>query len=182
MEHACAERRLRRDRHLRRRRGTVALELAAAAGPLLLLVLGVMEVGYDMFVQEALDDAVNTAARLVFTGQQTGAQGYAAFVRNAVCPAVSQILECQYLYVNVAPVAAGYDYYTMVPAVLNPGQNTVCTGAPGQFMLLQAWYAGPTFLGALFPAFSGNVGGSLAHVTYTSAGFVNEQFTGGQTC
>ena len=164
----------------RDRRGTVTLELAAALVPL--LVLGVMEIGYDLFVQEALDSAVNTAARLVFTGQQTGQQGYAAFVQNAVCPAVANILECRFVYVNVQPVPAGADYYTMVPPALSPGANTVCTGSAGQFMLLQAWYTGPTFLGALFPSFSASIGGSLTHVTYASAGFVNEQFVGGQPC
>ncbi len=188
------------------RRGHVALEFAAAAIPLMVLLLGTMEVGYDLYVQEALDNAVETAARSVQVGSDTGSnnENSAAFAAAAVCPALRALLNCDQIVVGVAPLPSNgnvqYDYYTapaegmlsghfLLPLGTQGGSSgaagtngTVCTGTAGQMMLITAWYIGPTFIGGLIPAFATNAfNNQLQHITSASAGFVNEQFTGGQT-
>jgi Flp pilus assembly protein TadG len=170
---------------MRDRRGAAVLEFAIVALPFVTLVLGVMEVGFDLFVQVTMDAVVNQAARSVQTGSVQGSAGEssAAFAAAAVCPALGGLLSCSQIVVGVAPVPSGSNYYN------NPGTMTlagaaagaVCTGVGGQMMLIQAWYLGPTIAGALIPSFSTRYNGALVHVTSASAGFVNEYFTGGQT-
>ncbi len=169
------------------RRGVVALEFALTAFPLMALLLGVMEVGFDLYVQTALDYAVDVAARSVQTGSIKGSNGEssAQFAAAAVCPQLLTLMTCNNLIVGVAPIPKGYDYYTAPPAVTLAkavsSTGDICTGTGGQLILLQAWYLGPTFLGRLIPNFATTYNGELVHFTVASAGFVNEYFSGGQT-
>jgi len=177
------------------RRGAAALEFAILAIPFLILILGTMEVGYDFFVQIALTNAVNVAARSVQVGTtQAEATGTAAssWVANAVCPALGGLLECGQLYVSVSgiPSATGKNYYTYISAnppsltTMTSTSNSACTGAAAQMMLLRAYYLSPTFIGMLVPVWSQPSPLSPAkrvHVTYASAGFVNEYFSGGES-
>jgi Flp pilus assembly protein TadG len=50
------------------RRGAVALEFSIVATAFVVLTLSAMEVGYDLYVQEALDNAVETAAPITARG------------------------------------------------------------------------------------------------------------------
>jgi Flp pilus assembly protein TadG len=172
---------------LRDRRGAAVLEFALVALPFLVLMLGVMEVGYDLFVQVALDAAVENAARNVKTGSVTGYSGEtsAQFAAAAVCPGMSGLFSCSLLVVGVQHIASGYNYYSnpspMTIANAASASGSVCTGTGGELMLIQAWYTGPTFAGLLIPGFATTYNGSKVHLTTASAGFVNEYFSGGQT-
>jgi Flp pilus assembly protein TadG len=168
------------------RRGAVALEFAILAVPFLIMLLGVMEVSYDLYVQEELDTAVERASRSVQVGNVQGYAGEseAAFAAAAVCPALTGGLSCSALTVAVTPVpaGAGNNYFNQPPPSFQQGsQGCINTGTPGQLMWLVAWYDGPTFLGTLVPGFAtkGSNGG-LVHRTYASTGFVNEYFGGGE--
>jgi hypothetical protein len=60
--------------------------------------------------------------------------------------------------------------------------DSVNTGCAAQMMLLRAYYISPSFLGMLVPKWSipwPTPVGPRVHVTYASAGFVNEYFAGG---
>jgi Flp pilus assembly protein TadG len=171
----------------RRRRGTVSLELAILAVPFFIMLLGILEISYDFFVQAALDSAVETVARTVQVGgfQGTGTSNSQSIV-NAVCGELSAMLACKQMTVSVTPVASGHDYYSAsVHACVsssNPGAAGVNTGTGGQLMVLGAWYNGPTFLGALVPGFAtSNGSGGLGHRSFASAGFVNEYFGAGES-
>jgi hypothetical protein len=51
-------------------------------------------------------------------------------------------------------------------------------------MILRAYYLSPTFIGMLLPVWSQASPSSPSkrvHVTYASAGFVNEYFSGGES-
>jgi Flp pilus assembly protein TadG len=182
------------------RRGAVALEFSIVAIAFLILTLAAMEIGYDLYVQEALDNAVETAARGVQVGTDNGTGLTASqFVQQQVCPGLRAVLNCNQLIVAVTQLpqqANGqqYDYWTAPPqagdlynhfytplADADSGNGVLCTGTAAQLMLVQAWYIGPTFLGALIPSFSTLFNGQLQHITMSSAGFVNEDFSGGQT-
>jgi Flp pilus assembly protein TadG len=178
------------------RRGVVSLELAILAVPFFMLALGTMEVGYDFFVQAALSNAVNVAARSVQVGSaQASATGAAeaAFVKSSVCPALGRMLDCGQLYVSITaiPSGVGQNYYTYLAAnppnltTMASTSDSVCTGGAAQMMLLRAYYVSPTFIGMLVPSWSQNFPagtGPRVHVTYGSAGFVNEYFAGGEAC
>jgi Flp pilus assembly protein TadG len=177
------------------RRGTAAVEFAILAVPFFVLVLGTMEIGYDFFVQITLTHAVNVAARSVQVGAiQANASGTAEsqWVVSAVCPALGSLLNCGQLYVSVTaiPSGTGQNYYTYISAnppslaAMTSSSNAACTGAAGQMMLLQAYYLSPTFIGMLIPSWSQPSPvppNPRVHVTYASAGFVNEFFTGGES-
>ena len=169
------------------RSGTTAVEFALVAVPFLIMVLGIMEIGYDLYVQVALDNAVQTAARSVQVGSVKGASGEtsAQFVTSAVCPALSPGLDCALLTVGVKTIPGGSNYYSnptpLTLAAASSAGGSICTGQGGQLVILQAWYAGPSFLGGLIPSFSSSSGGNLVHFTTSSAGFVNEYFSGGQS-
>jgi Flp pilus assembly protein TadG len=179
-----------------RSRGVVAMEFAILAIPFCVLFLGTMEVGYDFFVQIALTNAVNQAARSVQVGAtQFAGSGTAeaAWVSSAVCPALGRLLDCGQLYVSVTdiPSGTGQNYYTYLSA--NPpsltamvsSSNSAATCGAAAMMLLRAFYLSPTFLGMLVPIWSQASPvkpGIRVHVTYASAGFVNEYFTGGAAC
>jgi Flp pilus assembly protein TadG len=170
------------------------MEFAILAVPFLILFLGTMEVGYDFFVQAALSNAVNVAARSVQVGtSQTYSTGTAeaTWVAQSVCPALGGLLDCGQLYVSVSgiPSGTGQNYYTYISAnppslaTMTSSTNSACTGAAAQMMILQAYYLSPTFLGMLVPIWSQASPvspGTRVHVTYASAGFVNEYFTGGE--
>jgi Flp pilus assembly protein TadG len=177
------------------RRGTAALEFAILAVPFLVLALGTFEVGYDFFVEAALDNAVHVAARSVQVGTaQASASGsnVNSWVASAVCPSLRGLLDCGQLYVSVTavPSGTGQNFYTYIAA--NPpsvttttgSSDSVCTGTGGQLMLLRAYYLSPTFLGLLVPSWSqsspvSNTG--RVHVSFASTGFVNEYFSGGKS-
>jgi Flp pilus assembly protein TadG len=177
------------------RLAATTLEFAIAASALMLLVLASFEVGYDFFVAEALDYAVHVASRSVQVGTSQGsAKGSAAsfWVTQQVCPALGALLSCNNLYVSITaiPNGAGQNYYTYIAA--NPpslasmmsSTNPVCTGSGGQMLLLSAYYLSPTFLGLLLPAWSQpspSNNSMRVHLSYASAGFVDEYFPGGET-
>jgi len=178
------------------RRGIVTLELAILAVPFFMLVLGTMEVGYDFFVQAVLSNAVGVAARSVQVGNNQAAATGAAevtWMKSAVCPALSRLLDCGQLYVSVTsiPNGVGQNYYTYLsanpPSLANmaSSSDSVDTCGAADMMLLRAYYVSPTFLGMLVPGWSQNFPantGPRVHVTYASAGFVNEYFAGGEAC
>jgi Flp pilus assembly protein TadG len=165
----------------------VALEFAILAVPFLIMLLGVMEVSYDLYVQEELDTAVEHASRSVQVGAIQGYAGESAaqFAAAAVCPALTGGLNCNALTVAVTPVPAGAanNYFTQQPPNFQQGTTgCVNTGGPGQLMWLVVWYDGPTFLGTLVPGFATKgVNGDLVHRTFASTGFVNEYFGGGES-
>jgi len=172
---------------LRERRSTVTMELAALAVPFLVVMLGTMELGYDLFAQQVLDYAVEAAARAVEVGAAQGAAGEnsAAFAASTICPATWGLLNCNAIVVGVAPVTTGTNYYTNtnVITLANAASQTgsICTGQAYQFMNIQAWYIGPSFVGNIIPSFSTTYNGKLVHIAQSGAGWVNEPFSGGQS-
>ncbi len=189
-------------RLVRDRRCVVSMEFGILAVPFFAMMLGLMEMGYDLFTQAVLNTAVEQSARQIQVGNVVGQVGEtSAQLANAlVCPNLHGLLECQNLTVGVlplpnvgnAPTGPQEDYYkardvinyTAAAGTTNNGVTTggqICTGGSGQLMLLAAWYNGPTFVGQLIPLFGSvvNINGApkRVHVTYATAGFVNEYFT-----
>jgi Flp pilus assembly protein TadG len=203
VEPSPAGRRLRRwlgvAAELRRtKRSAVALELAIAALPFFLLFLGTMEISYDLYVQSAMNYIADQVALQIYEGnaqQHDPSAGGAAFVSTYVCPIANALLECNKIQMNIQPVPVNTDFWNYMknvapPYVTGSGPSAtlatstwnVCTGGPNTPVLLQAVYAGPTFIGAFIPDFVVTWGGGLIHPTYATQAFVNQGFPATAAC
>lgn len=186
---------------LRERRSAVALEMATVALPFMLMMLGVMETTYDLYVQAALNYILQQTAKQIWSGQiaLSASQSSTSFVTTYVCPLSAGLLECGLISMNtqrMVQVAQGTANTTTTADFFHIGQTsyvsggtlsvstwTVCSGGPTSVDMLEAVYAGPTFVGALVPSFTiKNASGARIHATYASTGYGVEQFTQATSC
>ena len=168
----------------RARRGAAALEFAVVSLPFLSLLIFLVELGYDFYAQVCLDYGVQAAARQIQIGAAQGATNASVFQTNYLCPALSGLLPCSYVSVNIQPLASGSDYYATVSVTLPKDKNgkldtsgyVYCPGQPNQLMLVQAIYTSPSLIGLVVPAMATATASGLAHVTMSSSAFINENF------
>jgi Flp pilus assembly protein TadG len=160
----------------------MALEFAVVALPFTVFLVFLLEIGYDFFAQVALNYGVQTAARQIQIGVAQGANSAAVFQTNYLCPALTGLLPCSSITVNVLPVTS--DYYSSVSATLptNAAGNldmsgfTYCPGKPNQLMLVQAIYTSPSLVSAVIPSMATSTAAGLVRVTFSSTAFINENF------
>jgi Flp pilus assembly protein TadG len=162
-------------------RGAAGLEMAFVMLVLMMFIIGIIEVGYTFYVQQALDFALMQAIRQVATGQlQSSATSLASFQSVAFCPAVGPFLPCASIAVNVQPVSGFTASTVAVPmsgGSFNPSGFEYCPGAPGQLMMAQAVYPAPTFLLKFLPGGTTTYQGQTVRLISSAAGFVNEYYT-----
>lgn len=161
------------------------MEMGFLAVPFFVMLLGAAEISYDLYVQAALDEAVENAARAVWTGQVAGQMTFQSFVNAAMCTttttltSIGGLLDCSQIIATVEHVPSSQDLFTYPakPYVTGTGPSATlavsswpapCPGAPGTMNLIQAVYAGPTFLGSLIPNFIVTYNGQYVHPTYAS--------------
>jgi hypothetical protein len=174
------------------RRSSVTLQLSIIAIPFFLLALGAMEVSYDLYIQAALNFAVSEATRQIWTGTAQGSLSSTSFVNSYVCPTLGGMVDCSLITMRVRPVRpfSSTDFWGFMNLYSLPnyqtgsgksgtlsigdGTWTVCTGDPGDAVLVEAVYTGPTFVGGFVPTFVVTYGGALVHPTYASSAFVNQ--------
>lgn len=100
------------------RRGAVVVEFALVAAPFIALLLAILQSSLAYLAQEALESAVEVAARGIVTGQTQAAdlQGLgtgltkaqlAERFRSKGCQSLPSFLSCSRLFVDVQSVAAG---------------------------------------------------------------------------
>lgn len=80
----------------RNEEGTTAVEFAMVIGPFLFLLFGILSVGFYFFVTFSLEHAVESAARVIRTGQaQSGTTPLtAATFKTQVCSKLPAFMEC----------------------------------------------------------------------------------------
>ena len=167
------------------RHGSTALEFAILIIPFWLFLLFLFELGFDFYVQLALDYAVQQSGRLLQTGAGSAATTSTVFKNDCVCPVVAGFLNCGQITLTAYPVTTT-DYYTnalagggfvpLTAGALNTASWGFATGAPNAPMFLQAVYTSVSIVGMLFPSMSVAYGGARVHVTTSSVGFLNEQY------
>ena len=103
--------------------GATAIEFAMVAGPFLMFLYGIISIGLYFFSQFALENAIETAARQVRTGQAQSAGLSQQQFHDSVCANVPSFVSCANLVVNVA----SYVNYAAIaaPSCIDPN-----TGAP----------------------------------------------------
>lgn len=87
----------------RNREGVTAVEFAIVALPFLLFVLGIMAVGLQFFTINALDSAVQTAARKIRTGEAQRAGMKLSEFKDLVCESGGHYIQkdCEQIYIHV---------------------------------------------------------------------------------
>jgi Flp pilus assembly protein TadG len=178
----------------RHRRGTAALEFAILSVPFFLLILGVCELSFDLFLQEATDLALQEGARQMEIGAGTGATGESNFVKNYVCNTPpGKMLVCSNFHIKVQDLTSTQDYSSpsvstgtlpMTGNTLNlasyegtNGVSVFCTAPPGTLIMISAIYIGPSFLSGLLPGmFSEVYNGKNVHAVLSQVGVASEEF------
>lgn len=165
----------------RDRRGGAALEFAVVSLPMLTMLVFLAELGYDFFAQVSLDYGVQSAARQIQIGTAQSSSTAADFQDKYLCPALSGLIPCSSVAVNILPVIR--DYYADASADFRDASGRFdtsayryCPGKPNELMLVQAVYTSPSLIAAIIPAMATASAGGFVHVTQSSTAFINENF------
>jgi Flp pilus assembly protein TadG len=113
--------------------GLVALEFALIGPALVGLLMLMLEMGFLLYAQTALDFAAREAARNMATGQATAANR-TGFQSLVFCPFLSPMLSCAGVTVVLQPVTDFQSAMVSTPA------SQFASGSSGSLMLLQATY------------------------------------------
>ncbi len=168
-------------RGLRRdRRAAAALEFAIVSMPFLGLVLGLATVAVDMYLQEALDIAVQAAARQVQLGQVPATYSAGDFAGKVFCPAFVIFAPCTNVLVTLQPVTdyLSADVVATQTAAQLGSSGSFCVGQPGQLMFARVVYLAPII--SQFWPYAGQVSinGSIGTGLVSTAAFANENPSG----
>lgn len=106
--------------------GSTAIEFAVIGGMLIIFVLGIVGLGMYFLVNSSLQSGVETAARIIRTGQSNNAQMNITSFRQAVCDSMNAAIDCKKLsiLVNTAPDWSELDLSSCV----NGGNMSASTG------------------------------------------------------
>jgi Flp pilus assembly protein TadG len=129
-------------RFLRHCGGASALEFAIVATPLILLLLGVLEVGLVYLATFSLEHAVAQGARLVRTGQAS--EWDAATFKQHVCDALVPPVDCSGVVLDVRSDYSSFANITLDnPLDANGNLKTSFPyepGAGGDIVVVRAYY------------------------------------------
>lgn len=140
----------------------MAVEFAFVSLAFIMLVVGIMQVGFCLFAKVVLDNAASDMSRDLQTGlaKSTAAAGVKTFASVTVCGALKGLLDCSRVKVTLYPVS---NYLT--------GGGTVPfdPGVSKSLMLLNVTYTSP------LPTWPLQVGNGATPLSFTaSVPFVNE--------
>jgi Flp pilus assembly protein TadG len=163
------------------RRGTAAVEFAMLALPFFALLCGIIEIGMLFVVSTTLEDATNSAARQIRTGQtQTGATPSSAvnFVAM-ICGDLSWLGSActNNLSIDVRTFSSFSSVAAPQPVVngvFTPSALTYNTGGPCDIVVVRAYYQWSLMAPLMDPALQ-TLSGGKALVT-AAAVFRNEPY------
>lgn len=178
-----AIRRMRRDG----RSGSAAIEFAFIAPVLFLFLFGIIETGVLFFANGALQNAMDDTARLVRTGQLSGALT-ASDLKNAICPEVAGIISAADCNANLQVDLRSYSGFTgaSYPGVTNPN-GSLNTGAMAvqatgdcQVVLMRGFYPWTIMTPMMAPLLQNMPNGQ--YLLTAAAAFRTEPYTSGASC
>ena len=133
-------------RWLRQEQGAAAVEFALIAAVFLWLVMGLVELGMLMFLNNGLEDGVDRAARLLRTGQTRRQNIDVSKFRRHICDQV--LLKDSCMSKLIVDVRA-YPDFASIPDLSKPQRDKngnlnlhaqYVKGAPRQVLLVRAFY------------------------------------------
>jgi Flp pilus assembly protein TadG len=167
--------------------GASALEFALLVAPLLVLLLGVLEVGIVFFANFTLENAVSQGARLIRTGQAQAGSFDATAFRTEVCKHLSAPITCANLKLDVRHFTNFSGISLTNPLDANGNLKTSFTydpGVGGDVVVVRAFYEwnitakfpqAITFIDTRINMGLGNMGNGDRLLSATAA-FRNEPF------
>lgn len=166
--------------------GATAVEMALISPIFFAMLFGIMQLGYRFFVSEALDTAVNTAARNIMTGQ-VQAQGITTAVafKNAMLCQTSGVrvmpsfIDCSSLVIDVQPISNfSASAFTSTASDLLTGASpaTFNPGAAGTIVVARVAYGLPAIAPQLTGGGAVTVGGQDVYALMATVVFRNEPF------
>lgn len=162
---------------LRAEDGTTAIEFAFVALPLVAILVAIFETCSLFVAQEVLQTATSKSARLIETGQAQLTSMTAAQFKQALCSQASVLFQCTGIYVNVRKFSSFSSVNWTSPiknGMIDSNQITYSAGAPGDIILVQAFYDWPVLLGPLGFSLSNMKDGG--HLIVAAAAFRNEPY------
>ena len=173
-------------------RGTTAVEFGLIAVPFFGLLLAVLQTGLYFFASEALDVAVQDAARNIYTGtaQTAGVATAAAFSSKYLCPTTGgrklpSYIDCTQLIIDVRS-ASSFAATDTTSDIYN-ATTQFCPGAPGDIVVVRVIYPLPVLIPVLGRTGSSSVGvlrtgmvnnGGWKQILLGTAVFQNEPYDG----
>ena len=174
--------------------GATAVEFGLVLFPFIATMLVIFENSLDLFMTEALDNATRKATRQIQTGAaQAGATNIGGmssdqFRQNIFCPLLPAFMSCANVVVDVRAdtignVANGFYKYVntaktaLLTPVLDSTQSAFCTGTPGQYVTVRAYYGAPLLTSFLTGNTPVSVNGISGRLLSSSAAIKNEGFT-----
>jgi TadE-like protein len=129
------------------RAGVVALEFALIGPVFLTFVLGILQVGFLLFAQVALDYALRETSRQVQVGNAQTIMTPDAFHTILFCPVMSALIDCSSVIISLVPVTDYHTEATQTPPFVNGQINQAALGytpgGSGSLMQLRAFYTPP---------------------------------------
>jgi Flp pilus assembly protein TadG len=124
--------------------GATAIEFALLAGPFLLIVLGLIEIGVQYFASTSFESAVQRSARLIRTGQAQAQAMDLSSLRKTVCDDIYNLFDCMN---NTAFQVSILSSMTSVPAdsaVDKDGkfvlEESFSSGQGSDYVLVRGYY------------------------------------------
>lgn len=142
-------------RYGKSREGVTAIEFAMVATPFFFVLISLFELGIMLFAEYALAQNVETAGRLIRTGQiQMGLNGHKntkTYFRDSVCGNLSIILDCDNkLFVDVRKFTNFSDIAGNLPNAFKSGTTELSDdittntqfngGAAGEIVTVRVYY------------------------------------------
>ncbi|MFY9629556.1 MAG: TadE/TadG family type IV pilus assembly protein [Methylocystis sp.] len=178
--------------------GATIVEFAMVAGPLLFMIIGVIEISLGNFNQTRMDAAVQSTARLIMTGvvqntTQANGQPLTAqqFRDQVLCPRLPVTMSCNDVYVDVEVFAeptsnaspSPYSQFVnasgtgLVTPALDNTKNNYCIGQGASYVVVDVVYPMPLIAAGYLLPESMNYNGRASRLLQSTATFKNEPFT-----
>jgi Flp pilus assembly protein TadG len=169
-------------RFIRAERGVTAVEFALVSLPLLVMVFGLLELALVFMVGTTLDNATESAARMIRTGEfQTSAANTKTDFKALVCARMTWLTpKCATnLWLDVQTFS-NFNGLANPPAVtasaFNPNGLCFAAGAPTDIVLVRAYFQWDLFTPLLNAALENMGGGSGKRLISSATAFRNEPF------
>jgi Flp pilus assembly protein TadG len=105
--------------------GASAFEFALIATPLLATVIAIFETAIYLLAQQTLENAAQTAGRILLTGQGQNSGMTQSQFTSAICPMIQPLFKCASLMVDVQSYSSFASANTSEPTLTYNGQGQV---------------------------------------------------------
>jgi Flp pilus assembly protein TadG len=141
---------------VRHDRGATMLEFSLVAFPLILLLIGIIEIGFIYWGTKELENATGAGARFVRTGQAQQSGWSSTDLKSEICRRTSILYDCEArLRIDVVS-AASFTAFAPVTPLDNTGvlrsdaDFNYVPGGRNDIVLVRSFYPWPRLLGSSY--------------------------------